>query len=403
MKHQASLAIVAALIASAPACSKSDSGELGGGADNNQSMDMASTSDATNEPDFSVDGAMPDARVGDVDPTDMAEPVGLYQGAGPYDVSMAGRMALQPDHRLGPTMLDPSEHSNLPLTVSIPDGAPEPLPVVIYSHGGGSRQNPGESGASWTAQIAPGGYAVIAMHHMARSMNDMVANICGPRNVDPTDCDPDIWVPVYESTDRPQDAVAVVDSLAAIEAEFGIVLDQTRVAVLGHSGGTNSPIYMAGGRRNAAPPNAPIVVEAEFADPRPIAFVTSSPPGGDGAGWFATELGQITRPVFSVTGAGDIDPELRATLFDDLADGNKYRLFLNSTALDHGAYNMTGSQTAEGLREQLFAIIAATTLAFLDAHVRDDANARAWLDSDAPGILTAELVDEGPVPHWSTK
>jgi hypothetical protein len=326
-----------------------------------------------------------------------------YQGLGPFELVEAGMLTLTPAHRQGPNAIDPSLLSDLPLTVRVPEGLDGPLPVVLYSHGGGSRDNPGESGADWSGQLVAGGYAVIAMHHMARTRNDVLANICRPRGVPESDCDTEVYESVYESTDRPQDASAVIDELSTIEAMLGLELDEERMAVLGYSGGTNTPLYMAGGRRNAAPPDSQVTVDAAYPDERPLAFVASSPPGGSGAGWYAEDLAGIERPLLSLTGAGDIEPLLRATLYDEVGEGDKYRLFVNSESLDHGAYNMTGAQVATGSDAALFEVMSLTTRAFLDAQLRNDDSARAWLEAEAPRDLIEAVVPPGDVPSWSAK
>lgn len=318
----------------------------------------------------------------------------LYQSSSTFEPMMLGRIALDPPHRNGPNAIPMAERSNLPLTVWGPQGASGPLPVLIWAHGGGSRMTPGEAGAGWGPSFSAAGYVVIAMHHMSRSENDRFRNVCEPIGVAEADCDASTWVPYYESADRPRDTVAVMDSFAAIEREFSIELDETRIAIGGHSGGTNAPLYLAGAERNALPPMAPIEQVFALSDPRPRAFITSSPQSG---GW--RMLDRVTRPVLGATGAGDIDPLDRASVHTMLADGDKYRAYFNSPQANHSFFNLTIG--AGELQPQFREILVSIGTAFLDAYLREAPAARAWLNGDAPAaIIDALAPSDTTTPAW---
>ena len=64
---------------------------------------------------------------------------------------------------------------------------------------------------------------------------------------------------------------------------------------------------------------------------------------------------------------------------------------------------MTGAAEATGVEAELFTTMAATTRAFLDAYLRGDLTARAWLEAGTPGALLDALLPVGDVPSWSLK
>ncbi|RME39003.1 MAG: hypothetical protein D6788_06305 [Planctomycetota bacterium] len=331
----------------------------------------------------------------------------LYASRRAYVPRKVGRSELLPAHRWGPVPLPDSELSVLPVTVWIPEGAPEPLPVVVWSHGGGSRVVPGESAPDWASVLARAGYAVLAMHHMARTQNDLEQNVCLPLGVPVADCDPAVYVNAYESMDRGLDAIAVLDNLTTIGADWGVTFDPDRVAIAGHSGGSTAPLFLAGGERNVVFQSPPNEVFFSASDIRPKAFVAMSPPGGTSAGWIADSLTSINRPFLTATGIGDLTPLLRVELHDQLAPGDKFRLFINSPNATHAVFNLDtdSTNTVSMQRQKTFhRWIASATVAFLDAYVRDWVEARSWLQSgNIATLIDSEVIPSAAIPSWDTR
>lgn len=346
----------------------------------------------------------------------------LYSPIKSYStLQIEGAVELEPDHRRGPVQLVSEEPSTLPITVWIPEGATHttpPLPVVIWSHGGGGQKTPRESSSGWSEAFASAGYVVLAMHHMVRPLEDVLKNICGHLlGVTESECSAngEKYKNAYESMDRPQDAIAVLDSLQEIGNIIGVTIDATRVAIAGHSGGTNSPIYLAGGERDVLFPSSP---GEEFffsaTDSRPKAFIGMSPPGGTSAGWTSVSLDEIDRPFLSATGIADLNPGKRIELHDQLSYGDQYRMFLNSTVAGHDLFDLKppsyldddpDKQLAGRELQELFqSWLISTAIAFVDAYVGDNNDALMWLRSgDMETIIEGVVPNHDDIPPWSMR
>ena len=328
----------------------------------------------------------------------------LYSPSVTYDAEQVGQIFLHPAHRTGPLALPTESFSNLPLTISIPKNAPQPLPVVIYSHGGGARNTPGQSGTSWAIALAKAGYAVIAMHHMSRSPEDVKLNICGPLGVAPGDCDAAVYVPYYESTDRPQDAICVMDSLSAISQAVGYSFDATRICIFGFSGGTNTTHYLSGGVRNATYGVSPDTNYFSMPDSRPKGYVAMSSGAGTQGGWTSGSLKGINSPFICATGLADLSGEIRAEFYDQMQGDEQYRLYINSASAEHVTFNheVTGPDMTQQEQQVFHTWLEASVIAFLDAYVNDQAEAREWLRSDnVPAIVNDYLNESTLFPTWS--
>jgi predicted dienelactone hydrolase len=132
-----------------------------------------------------------------------------------------------------------------------------------------------------------------------------------------------------------------------------------------------------------------------FTDPRIRAAVILSPSAprrGDPSDAF----GGVDLPWMLMTGTkdvaliGDADVASRLAVFPALPEGDKYELVLDNA--EHSAFtdrNLPGDSEPRNPNHHR-AILAMST-AFWDAYLRDSAEARDWLSSDAPiGLLEAE-------------
>jgi predicted dienelactone hydrolase len=330
--------------------------------------------------------------------------ISWYESQNYFQPLKLDQIKINPPHRSGPNKLESRTYSDLFLTIWVPSNSMSPLPVIIYSHGGGSRETPGESGAEWGKALSSAGYAVIAMHHMKRSAEDVQLNICGELDVLPTDCDLSIYQPYYESTDRPQDAKAVMDNLDNIGKKVGYVFDKDKIIIMGFSGGTNTTHYLSGGVRNAIFGYSNDVIYFSLDDPRPKAFIGMSPGAGTQGGWMEQSLNRIEKPFLCATGFGDLSADLRAAFFDQLSGNDQYRIYVNNPSADHATFNLGfNGNNEDRMNQEIFhQWLKSISIAFLDAHIYDKEEAKSWLKSQNVSDLVHETLTESTqIPTWS--
>lgn len=285
----------------------------------------------------------------------------------------------------------------------VPLGAPEPMPVVIWSHGGAYGQNdPQHVAQEWSQVTARAGYLTVSVAHEGRRRASREA-LCAaaPLLVDPIACENFKFL----QWDRPHDLAAVMSELERLNGtpEFLGKIDLSRIALAGHSAGAGGIVTVAGADRRFTN------VALDSSDPRPVAFVALSPQGPGAEGFFDTDFGRpehswvgVARPVLALTGDGDatcdaIDepgscfgnsPFIRRVVFERLPAGDKYQMYVKDSDVFHALFDLKTSECAAKGVDAATCTAAAewltsTTLAFLDAHVRRDVDALTWLQSDA--------------------
>lgn len=292
----------------------------------------------------------------------------------------------------------------LEVYVRVPVGVQGALPVVVWSPDGEGATDSRAVMTAWSEATARAGYLTVSVAHTPRTDVEK-ARFCAAAAVEEDFCDflnPVMW-------DGPNDLQRVLDWLEEVN-ESGPVevrgrIDIKRVALAGQGHGSNSAISLLGARRLFS--TARTAAPSDFSDPRPLAVVALSPQGPTQAGFFDTDIGRpvtsftpVERPVLSVTGAGDNDcylpstcfagdtPARRRVVFDLLARGGKYEMFVKSVEMSHELVDSldTAACAAQGVAPANCANFAnwlrAAVLAFLDAQVRGLAPARAWLQND---------------------
>lgn len=269
---------------------------------------------------------------------------------------------------------DSARDRQVPWLMRLPKDPAPAAPVVVYSHGlGGSR----EGGARISAHLASHGYAVVHLQHAGS--------------------DTAIWGgvrPQLETVDRAALLRRAADPRVVI-SRFGDVpfaltqiramarealsdrLDLARMAMAGHSFGAVSTQAAAGqifARGGAMPAEG-------FS-----AFVAMSP-SGDAAGNDQAAFAKVNKPFMCLTGTDDsfgINPSVNGA-----ADRLRVYAALPKalpamqvvlTGGDHFVFDgraLTGGPRPGDARHQ--AIIDASVLAFLNAMLREDRPARAFL------------------------
>jgi len=270
-------------------------------------------------------------------------------------------------------LTDPQQQREVSLRVHIPD-ADGPHPVVVFSHGALC------SPAAYdriTTHWASRGYAVIVVGHMDAPENPPPA---GP---------PDLQKLL---SSRIRDLSFALDAVAQIEAAAGAanLFDLQRVGAAGHSFGAVGALVKVGLLLKSGEyllVGSP--ADARFSAAISLSGVGPLPPMADDA--FATLTGPLLATGGSLdegnVGAGPVFPwEWRLSPYTLAPEGDKFSLALRDG--DHYLGGLIANEKLGGEADTLgLAAVAAVTTAFLDAYLRGDDAAAAWLrDTDLAGL-----------------
>ncbi len=262
----------------------------------------------------------------------------------------------------------------------VPDGE-GPRPTVLISHGlGGNRDAMDYLGRHWAER----GYLVVHLQHPGsddRIWSGMILN--REKTVKAA-------TSVEEFTARVGDVRLALDRLLA-DAGLAGRHDPARVAVCGHSYGARTSMALSGERFPVAP-------DATLAEPRIRAAIVLSPPPYSGPDRFKA----IGIPQFHWTGTKDTtsleesrDPAMRLAPFRESRNPSSYLVVLDGA--DHMAFS--GRLPMAAARRDTYrrwhTQMAEATTRFLDATLRADRAAKAWLDGDGlRGLLGPKDVVE---------
>jgi predicted dienelactone hydrolase len=273
------------------------------------------------------------------------------------------------------TVKDQKRTREIPIRVYLPREK-TPAPVVLFSHGlGGSREGSVYLGNHWAAR----GYVAVFLQHPGS--DDSVWKDKPPAQR---------LAAMRAAADlenfmlRVEDVRAVLDQLEQWNKASGNPLsgrlDLKRIGMSGHSFGAVTTQATSGQR---------FVRGAGFTDSRIKAAVIMSPSGPRRGGDPAQAFGGVKIPWMLLTGTRDTAPigdatiESRLSVFPGLPVGGKYELVLYNA--EHSAFTdraLPGDSQPRNPNHHR-SILALTT-AFWDAWLRDDPNARKWLDGDGP-------------------
>ncbi|MBI3168041.1 MAG: hypothetical protein HYZ22_06155 [Chloroflexi bacterium] len=280
---------------------------------------------------------------------------------------------------------DAKRDRTFPIVIYYPVGAAGPLPLIIWSHGGGYNNNGHHLNKEWGNTLASAGYVVIHIGHVEAPLDSH----CVLLQIPSDECEAsDFQIEVSEGGtlmsiwyNKPLDGTAVLDDLDNIESAVNLTFDRDRIGAAGHSGGTVMVMSLAGAVRNVSPS----LQNVAWSDPRIKAFNANSPQGIGALGYTEISWDGITRPLLVTTGQNDSTPNEqprdRLDAFQHMSGPDKYLLYVDSPEANH----VTFALGSEGALE-LEPYVAATQIAFFDAYLRGYPEALAWLNSD--GIST---------------
>ena len=307
--------------------------------------------------------------------------------------------------REGFSITDKQTGRVLPLLVRTPAGD-GPFPVVIWSHGGGFNDNGHHLGAEWGAVIAAQGYVVVHLAHVT-STKETGNAVCQLASVPSGECggsdDEDSGL---LAVFRTFDMVGVLDGLQDLSdknVEDGLAaLDLSQVAIAGWSGGSRAPVVVLGATVNAT------VSAPRFSKPdlRVKAAVALSPTGPGFGGFFNNGEGAVTSwdtmrgPLLLATGDMDVKPDKpdltgpvrRFPFTAQPADGKRWLLYSNLPVGvgGHGTFNLGDDSSSDERLARFSRALRSTVRAFLDAHLKNDALAVAWLATDNAKVLAGD-------------
>jgi CubicO group peptidase (beta-lactamase class C family)/dienelactone hydrolase len=297
------------------------------------------------------------------------------------------------------TWHDAERNRDVPVRVYAPplaegDGS---FPLIVFSHGfGESRESYESQGRHWAGH----GYIVIAATHAGSDTAALQAARGGG------------WTPAPFDV-RPEDVSFIIDRALAEDQQLEIVrgrVDPDRIGVAGHSMGSSTALAMIGftapegdgGRRS-------------FADERVRCAIAQAPQIGSAAGTSgrasagrlerfidADSWSAISKPAMVMFGSRDTgygvlasNPMLRRTAFDNMPAGDKYLTILGDA--QHHIFTDTDPYYGGDPRDpRHVGWIHRLTTAFFDAYLKGDAEARAWLQSEA---LEEETAGEVTIEH----
>ena len=271
----------------------------------------------------------------------------------------------------------------VPFRARVPEGEGK-RPTVLISHGlGGSLDAMEYLGEHWVRQ----GYLVVHLQHPGS--------------------DSSIWMGMVLNREETVKAATSVEEFTARVKDVRLALERLRmepalagrhdggeVAVCGHSYGARTSMALSGERFPAAP-------NADLADPRIRAAIVLSPPPYSGRERFNA----IGIPQFHWTGTKDVtpieesqDPALRLAPFRESSNPSSYLVVLDGA--DHMAFSgrlPVSPERRENYR-RWHALMAEATTRFLDATLKADRKAKAWLDGDGLKSLLgkADRVERRP-------
>ncbi|MEW6431289.1 MAG: hypothetical protein AB1730_07245 [Myxococcota bacterium] len=293
------------------------------------------------------------------------------------------------------TITDPVTGRVLPLLARVPAGS-GPFPVVVYSHGGGLLDQGHLQSTEWAESLAQHGFLTVNVGHVGLD-TDAGVTLCGLAQVPMSEC----VAPTDDDTDgllalvKARDLTAVLDALPALkqtlEMAGGPQVDLAHVAVMGWSAGSRAPLIMHGATFHPSA-SAPL-----YSSPHnlPVAAVALSPTGPGYGGFFAetgnSSWDQVRGPVFTATGDNDVKPTKpgltgpvrRVSWERQPADGTRWLLYskLPPGVGGHSTYNLEDLTSTDPRLQRISYALRSAVLAFLDAQLKGDPAAAAYLAS----------------------
>jgi predicted dienelactone hydrolase len=181
-------------------------------------------------------------------------------------------------------------------------------------------------------------------------------------------------------------------ALEELDADFAGKADPSRVGITGHSFGAFSAQQFGGAM--AFDPDSKQYVQTETPNVR--AIVALSPPGPMFDTITAGSWQELTTPTLVTTGTWDVEPRfwpdwrMHLMSWETSQPGDKYALVIDGA--DHYLGNLICRPEREGPpQEDALRMVQIVTTAFLDAYLKNDTMAMAFLADDRLAATTGNF------------
>ena len=299
-----------------------------------------------------------------------------YQSRFPkHEVALSQQIVLESDAKEAP----------LTLTCRWPKGA-DPLGFIIFSHGlGSSRHDYAELAENWAAY----GYLVVQP-----TFPDWIGYIAAAEpqlGLDPNSAEIEKWITLPEVVPhmmgllhKPFYWKARIQIVKQILDQSSFIIHSTcpgspeeiPCAAAGHSFGAYTSQLLAG-----ATIDLPGVGPTQYRDPRIKAAALISAQGRDQQGLWDGSWSTIACPMVTITGTLDQGakgqgPQWKSEPYEFAPPGDKYLAVFQNAGHQFGGITRTGGK-GDNIEQRK--AMAQLTLAFWNAHLLNDPEAKSWL------------------------
>ncbi len=292
-------------------------------------------------------------------------------------------ISLQEPHRVllkrGEFIDDSRDGRVVPFKIYHPvDHGQGKLPVIIWSHGFGGNRD----GASFISRFLAGqGYIIVHITHHGTD-----SSLWEGKPGHPWDILRQVKISRETTLDRMYDVPFALDQLevwANENPEVGNDMDFSRMGMSGHSFGAMTTQVMAGMKFPDKDGGLLDISDDRFScgilySPVPIRHITDADP--------KAVYSSIDIPLFHMTGTDDSSPledfgyERRLIIKEHAGNPDQYVQILEDG--DHMVYNGTRGKLADNpKRDAHEKLILDGAYAFWQAYLKDDAQAKAWLET----------------------
>lgn len=276
----------------------------------------------------------------------------------------------------------------LPYKIYLPARLNSAVPVILFSHGlGGTREGGAYLGRYWAAH----GYVSVHLQHAGSD----APSIRAARRAGADDSQRNRASDPGAAIARFEDVPFALDRLALMnrdDPQLRGKFDLTRVAMTGHSYGAHSTLAAAG-RLSVTPGGA-----LSFREPRIKVAIALSPAAPRDMAEADHIYRDIRIPILHMTGTLDenpvnaADPITRQVPFRRIDGADQILVVFDGARHDTFGGRRTAEEAPKDPRFHL--LIQEATTAFLDAKLRGDAKAKAWLED---GGFKREMGPDGTI------